>query len=287
MNCWNSFLTVPRIIYNLLLTIAVLYSNSALRFTSEQVPEQIIEFSILSIILQISLLICFIVLEKVLYENRVRLEESERRHAAEVLLKNTMEKEKADQELRKYRHDMKNHLSALSYLIEKKETGQALNYLRNLSIAIPESNLDIKTDNLVLDALLSQKFNEARRKNIDLTMRADLKPLLKLDDHDLCIIFGNALDNAINAAEKNGDDPFISIRSEEKAGYYLLSFENNYKDTIIIEDDELISTKKDKNNHGFGIGNIKAVVKRYNGYVRYHVNDEKKRFTLILALPLN
>ncbi len=176
-------------------------------------------------------------------------------------------------------HDMKHQIAALRTmsLDDKEDT------IKKLSDEIMIYDSSIKTNNEVLDVLLMEKQLYCINKGIRLTYLGDGSLLRNISTTDLYTIFGNALDNAIEAVT-DIDKKVIDISLEEYNGLALVSISNYCKGNLKMENGIPNTTKGDKNYHGFGISSIKAVVKKYRGIMNINVKDNIFRLTLLLPL---
>ncbi|MCD8028361.1 MAG: GHKL domain-containing protein [Erysipelotrichaceae bacterium] len=202
------------------------------------------------------------------------------------VIKNMDVQHKNDESLKSLRHDMKNHLVTIQYLIENNQLRKAIDYTKNLSTQYTQPNFTVNTGHIALDGLLTQKINDAENNNIPVTINADYTYIDSIKDIDLCVIFGNALDNAIEACQKikNIDERFIDIKIHHKANYIFIVIKNAYSG--FLEKSTLKTTKKDNYLHGIGLKNIRATVKQYNGYMNIHTDDSIHQFILTLSLPI-
>ena len=115
---------------------------------------------------------------------------------------------------------------------------------------------------------------------------ADGAALLGLETVDLCTIFGNALDNAIESCEKIADWKQREIRLKvcRMQGFLAIYVENPYVQEPRREGERLLSTKRDQENHGYGLQGIREAVRRYGGEMDTEMKDGF--FTLTLLAPL-
>lgn len=169
-----------------------------------------------------------------------------------------------------FRHDIKNHLSVLEGLLKKENLTQAKIYLQKLNIITKELSFPIHTNNPVLDILLGEKIELAKSENIEVEVSLTLPSSCIIDDLDLCIIFSNALDNAIRACTQVNNSKAIRIIGERQGDFYMIEFEN----TCIHEPLQPI---------GIGLTNIETVAKKYGGTI----NIEKSPFLFRLNVLLN
>lgn len=106
-----------------------------------------------------------------------------------------------------------------------------------------------------------------------------------MEDVDLYVLFANAFDNAIEASNKLPNEKRgISLTSTKKGKMLFIALKNNCLDNIKFEDGSPITTKEDKEHHGFGTRSIKRIVEKYNGNVIFDVDNGV--FILSITLPL-
>lgn len=181
-------------------------------------------------------------------------------------------------------HDLKHQIQALR-LVSQDQKDEYLNELEK-NVMIYDSI--IKTENATLNTILSEKSILCEKYNIRFSCITDssVKELGFIDIFDLYTVIGNALDNSIECVLKseNIENRIISLKIHEKCGYLYIEINNYCEESIKIKNGFPVTTKKDSENHGFGMKSIDYIVKKYNGTMKIYVND--KIFTLILMLPI-
>lgn len=176
-------------------------------------------------------------------------------------------------------HDMKHQISALRNMsIDDKE-----DTIKKLSEEIMIYDSSIRTNNETLDVLLMEKQLYCINKGIRLTYLGDGSLLKGISTTDLYTIFGNALDNAIEAVSLT-DKKVIDISLKEHDGMVLVSISNYYSREIEMENGLPKTSKEDKNYHGFGIRSINTVVKKYHGMMNISTKDNIFRLNILLPL---
>lgn len=168
-------------------------------------------------------------------------------------------------ESRKIRHDINNHLLAINALIETGNIEQAKRYISEVQEQTDLAAMPVKTGRDVLDALLFKKTEQAAEKGAAIQYEVSC-PLLdcSISDYDLCTIFGNILDNAIEAA-KAGERISVSISKQHDMLY--ISCENPFDGELKRRGERIVTTKKDFTAHGFGLMRIRETAKRCGGDV--------------------
>lgn len=167
-----------------------------------------------------------------------------------------------------FRHDYKNHMNCLQALIKSQKNEEALQYISDLSSSTVITDKSYETGNHILDAIISDKASVAEKLGIKINIYGIFTD--KIKPVDVCIIFSNLLDNAIEACSKLGRNNDIDIELKIMQGYQYISIKNPYSGKCTSE---LQTSKKDKRYHGFGIYNIENSVKRYNGIMQIETQN--------------
>lgn len=197
------------------------------------------------------------------------------------------ELELSNREVRKLRHDMKNHLICLKEYISSGNNEEAMNYISSVSGLMSHSANNIDTGNSTLDAILFHKKAYAQSKNIKVNYDIQIPQGLKLDGADCCILLGNALDNAIEANEKLENEilRYIDCRILYQKNSFICNIKNPTSENVIIKNNSIATTKQNKKEHGIGLENIKQIVEKYNG--TFNINFENNVFELTFMLLIN
>ena len=181
-------------------------------------------------------------------------------------------------QLKGLRHDIKNHLISIRAKILHKEYNSCLEYVEELlNNAISTEKDEIDTGNTVLDAILNVKREEALSKNIRFIIRLQIPRDLPIRDDDISIIFGNALDNAIEACEEVKNEAYISIQMVYDNSSLVCRIENSCIGSL----NNNITTKKDKQYHGIGKHNIEKALSNYDTVYNTTVKDNKYILSII------
>lgn len=167
----------------------------------------------------------------------------------------------AQRQLKKFKHDFKNYVIGLGAYIDQNNVPGASEYLDSMKEKFAPGNTIIETGNPALDAMLSTKKAVADSKNIDFNTRIQIPENLNINSADLCVIFGNALDNAIEACERTKRaDAVIDLDITYNANVLYCRIINT---SPLPEENKRKTSKTDKFNHGFGLENIKTALSKY------------------------
>lgn len=167
--------------------------------------------------------------------------------------------------IRSQRHDLKNHLLALQGYLEKNNTNKALEYIGQLVEANTFEKEVACSGNVDVDSILNYKINEAKNRGIDVMLTLEIPMSLNIRSVDMVVILGNLLDNAIDATDKLKKDKKIDLELIYKKNVLFIKIRNTFNGYVAKEGSKLITTHKDKGNHGIGLNNIKKVLKTYDG----------------------
>lgn len=179
------------------------------------------------------------------------------------------ERELSILQLRDVRHNMKNNLvSILAYA----ENGDNEKIIRFVNEIMEEGGIKTSTvtnsGNIVIDSLIGYWYVEAKKVGIDFSVNLNIPMEMPFRGADICLILGNLLENAIEAAQKAEGKKYIRLHMKYDKNNLLLFVENNYKGVLIkTKDKRLKSTKTDAGNHGVGLSSVYRIAAKYHGVV--------------------
>lgn len=191
-------------------------------------------------------------------------------------------------EVRRLKHDLANHIQVLSALPEDKRKSYARELANNAAFSQPFAYCGDATVN----AVLTVKKSVMERCRIHMETDIEIPHQLPYDKTDICALYANALDNAMEACMKLDETQrVISLKSKAGRGVFCLEITNPVQDAQIYlqkTSESLFAfptSKPDKTNHGFGLKSIQEIVKRYQGHMEIKTNNGI--FDLFLYLPLS
>ena len=176
------------------------------------------------------------------------------------------ELERSQETVRRMRHDMKNHLSVVETLLRDEQCEKAEEYLHGLD---REFAVQTKTycPDPVVNAVLNAKMQKAQKEGIACEYQVELQGVLPMEDIDLCSLFANTLDNAIEACMKIPDEKKrrITLKARSKNGNFSYEIANSKENQVMERNGELRTDKEDKSSHGIGLKNVRQIVQKYAG----------------------
>lgn len=187
--------------------------------------------------------------------------------------------ENREKETKSFRHDMRSHLYILDQLLEEGNAKEAKKYLQKMFAVVDAPHHHANIGNPIVDAILTHYLSICEQRKIQFEIKGHMPVTCELPAFDLCTIFSNLLQNAVEAVEAcEKKIIFLQFRYDDDNIYIYL--ENTYTD-LQYENGDLVSTKGD--DHGYGINNIKRGVEHCGGMIEYEALEDK--FMTFLEFP--
>ncbi|CEN77189.1 sensor histidine kinase virs [[Clostridium] sordellii] len=181
-------------------------------------------------------------------------------------------------------HDMSNHIMCIKTMSSEQE--DLNNYIDGINKDLNEFKEIYNTGNMILDIILNEKQAKCNENGISLYCDISFSKCNFVEMTDVCSIFSNILDNAIEACNKmNNDEKYIKIRGTVVKSYYVIRCENSKINKIKIKNNKIITSKKDKFIHGIGLKSVKSSLKKYDGELE--IEDFESEFLLQIYIPIN
>lgn len=274
---WVAFIMYPAIT----LVVISLLLYVPLEEISDKVFRIIIVFAVSMLflsIIQFYLLENIMIRESEIYNKQALIEQAE--HVNQMY--RSLSEEREIQKARA--HDYLNHLNVLLALAEQNNSVEEIKYIKEQIGASSEIVDIIDTGNAVINAVLNYKYREAKKKSIIMPLIIDDLSNLKISESDIVTILSNILDNAIEATEKCDNKKIVlQISKQDQKHLLYIDSSNTCLPDLFIEEKHH-TTKENKENHGYGISNIKYTVEKNNGEC---IIDQKDGiFRIIITIPL-
>ncbi len=171
-------------------------------------------------------------------------------------------------------HDMKNHLLILQeYHAQGNLQGIGM-YLDELSEELKSGKTEVWTGNQVTDIVLNRKKGIAKEKNIRMDIKTEAVDQWILSDRESCSLFGNLLDNAIEACEQMEEKRWIEVIIHCQQSILFLEISNSINEKPVIEQGRFLTHKEETGSHGLGLKSVKRIVERYDGDIAYQIGNK-------------
>lgn len=221
-------------------------------------------------------MIIFVGLGVIVFLRYKMIEEDNRNYLLrdEVYKNNFIEIDSVLEENRQMLHDVKNHFLIIRELGEKNKIEELLQYIDELYDEYNNVGSHTWTGNRIIDLVLNQKKSMAEQKKIKFNVDAMLLPYVNLSDVEICSLFGNLLDNAIEACEKNElKERVIEVSIKAQKELLFINIVNSLGVEPIRKNNRFVSSKKDKGIHGYGLKSVERIVNKYEGVISYQVES--------------
>lgn len=192
----------------------------------------------------------------------------------EVVEKKYQETAKLVEKNQELVHDIKNHVTVLRSYAEQDECEKIKAYLDKMGQSLYNCGAEAWTGNKTLDMLLNQKKSISGEMNIRFEIESAYCPSLPFDDSQMCALFGNLLDNAVEACERmESGRRWISVKIDRQSQMLFVNISNSIGKQPEKDGSGWVSDKSDKKFHGYGQKSVSRIVRELDGVISYQVQE--------------
>ena len=190
------------------------------------------------------------------------------------------------QSVRSIRHDLKQHFQVALTMLHLGKINEAVDYMEKYNDTVLDGiSNKVFCDNDVVNYIINSKSKICSDRHIKIYIYI-ANEIPEFSDLDLCVLLGNALDNAIEGASgKEKNEIYLELRNVDN--FFMISVKNTIINSVLEDNPNLISTKNEKEVHGLGILSMKEVVQKYNGSIEFYESDNKFCCDMLLDIPDN
>ena len=222
-----------------------------------------------AVILLITNVLIFYIYIKLADELRLRRVNSVYEQQLELCERHQQERELSTLQLRDTRHNIKNNLVSILAYAENGECEKIVDFINEV---MDEGGITLSSisnsGNIVIDSLIGYWYVRAQKEKIDFSVKINIPMVMPFKGADLCLILGNLLENAVEAAQRVEKKKYIKIHLKYDKDNLLMFVANSYEGELIkTKDMTLRSTKPDASNHGVGLSSVYRAVAKYQGTV--------------------
>lgn len=188
------------------------------------------------------------------------------------------------EEIRKMKHDFRHHFVAMSGMLEKKDYANLGEYMKQYITEIEFSETLSLCDNYALNALLQYYMEHAKEQNIRFTTDILLPDTLKCTNSELCVLFGNLLENAFEACNtSSGEEKYISVVCKFSSNCtFAFVITNSHESIIKCKNNAFLSKKRDYTQKGIGLASVESIVKKYYGHMQIEHDNSTFQVSVLL-----
>ena len=181
-----------------------------------------------------------------------------------------------NEEMQKFRHDMKKHMKVIQLLCEKNEIKELQEYVKGYLQEYPKQEMAC-TGNIISDYFIGETISELQqKKDFEYSIMGNFPKELAISNVELCILMANALDNAKNAILQVEGSTFLGVQIKNFNGHIMIQIENSKTEEVKKAEE------KPSPGHGYGLKNMRDVVEKHNGTME--TKDEGKTFRLSIFI---
>lgn len=181
-------------------------------------------------------------------------------------------------------HEYKNQISCIESLLDKKQYAKLVEYVKKINGSLNSEPDAINTNNVIVNAILNTKYQEADAKGIVFVFRVNDLSGLKIKDEDVVTVLSNLLNNAIEACESCTDKKVIKFKFVKEDDRMIIAVKNTFNNNVVYKNGEIKSTKTmGIDEHGVGIKNVLKIIEKYGG--SYVIEHKKKEFYFSIIIP--
>ena len=189
-------------------------------------------------------------------------------------------------ETRAFRHDIINNLSLTNMMLDEGKVEEASAHLKELLGNVRALSPSIITGDEMLDCIVAMKADKMRELQIDFKSDGVVDGGLNMKPMDICSIFANAIDNAIEASSKTLPEAWVELNIKRTEKFFIVKISNSACEKVDVEKLFMsagYTSKKDTEHHGFGLRNIRRTVEEYDGLVK--AESDESSFGLSIMIP--
>lgn len=213
------------------------------------------------------------------------------RQIAQIQTKRAQEQiyaRQAEEKLRKLQEEeaeFEEKMKAISSRIaEGKDMEEVTEEIARAGENLQRMRIDKYCENSMINTMLVLKRREAEAQNITVRIAAEAPQDMKIEDVDLCSIMGNLMDNAMEACAKVPAERWMDVKIGMRAGFLFVVVENCYDGILLQKNNELLTTKEDTENHGYGTKILRQIASKYQGEVSFAAESTVFRARIMLKL---
>lgn len=188
--------------------------------------------------------------------------------------------EERERETKLFRHDIRSHMNCIAEAWHEQKYDEAGRYIEDIYGRVEAFGNAITVHNGIVDAILNKYYSDANKMQVSMKVSGHLPVECNIEAFDLCTIFSNLLANAIEAAGKS-EKKRVKVECGYKSNRIILSIKNDYNGITDVKDGKYLTSKGNKEYHGFGLTNVKRSVGKYSGYMNI---EAEKMFVVNILL---
>ncbi len=226
------------------------------------------------ILVNIGAFLIYYVIARLISEQNKTLELKEKNHRLTMQAVQYENLQEKITDARRAKHDVRHHIALIQEYLNRGELDALRRYLDRYSASLPDDSLVRFCENAAANAVLLYFAQQAKDNDTDYIVKADIPGDIFVSDTDISVLFGNLLENALDACRKEKDDDRrIVVRASLTGSSLCVTVDNTFTGTLKhTGSGELISTKH--KGRGLGTQSVRSIAAHYGGVCRFEVKDD-------------
>ena len=224
-------------------------------------------------IINVGAILIYYVVTRLILEQNTTLELKEKNHQLSMQAVQYENLQEKITDARRAKHDVRHHITLMQEYLESGELDALREYLSSYNDSLPDDSLVRFCENAAANAVLLYFAQQAKDNDIDYIVKADIPSDIFVSDTGLSVLFGNLIENALDACrEETSDDRKIVICARQTGNALCITIDNTFTGTLRrTTDNEFLSTK----HKGLGLEtqSVKSIAEQYGGICRFAVKD--------------
>lgn len=224
-------------------------------------------------IINVGAILIYYVVTRLIMEQNTTLELKEKNHQLSMQAVQYENLQEKITDARRAKHDVRHHITLMQEYLASGELDALREYLSSYNDSLPDDSLVRFCENAAANAVLLYFAQQAKDNDIDYIVKADIPSDIFVSDTDLSVLFGNLIENALDACrEETSDDRKIVICARQTGNALCITIDNTFTGTLrCTTDNEFLSTK----HKGLGLGtqSVKSIAEQYGCICRFEVKD--------------
>ena len=184
---------------------------------------------------------------------------------------------------RTFRHDLRQHISVLHEFADADDIQALKSYFTEMEGRLPEKLAGVFCENAAVDAIIRHYEERAKAAGVEFTAAVQAGSELPISDVDLCVVFGNCLENALEACKRQKDSQnYIRVNAGVSVGVFAITVENSFGGTVQRNGDGFLSSKRPQT--GIGTASVQAIARKYGGMASFKTDGTAFCVSVVLHL---
>jgi len=186
-------------------------------------------------------------------------------------------------ETKRAEHDLRHHIKVIQSYLTAGENDKLDEYLSKYAESLPSVTEASFCENFAVNSIMQYYISIAKKEDIHVDVNLEVPANTGISDSDMCIVFGNCIENAIEACRKQDRNRYIKVRSKLTGKMFTVIVINSFDGKMKKDGDSFLSLKRE--GEGVGISSIRAVVNKYGESAQFEADGNEFRAVIILRVP--